>query len=82
MHGKAARHKRDALAVATLVLGVSLFHLHGILPGQTFVPVDLANNNLPWTSGSYRPLQNWLISGLPHHRYEPAAGSAWQASWL
>ena len=58
----ATRRAGDAAALAALLLGVSLFHARGILPGQTFLPVDLAANSLPWLSGEPDPLQNWLIS--------------------
>jgi hypothetical protein len=69
MHGDTAGHRRDVLAIAIIVAAVSLFHARGLLPGQTFLPVDLANNNLPWLSGSPQPLQNWLISDSLYEFY-------------
>jgi Bacterial membrane protein YfhO len=64
------RVSRDVLALIIVVSGVSLFHLRGLLPGQTFLPVDLANSNLPWYSVSAQPLQNGLISD-PLYQYYP-----------
>lgn len=61
---------QDLLALLILLLGVSLFHLRGLWPGQTFLPVDLAGNSLPWRSGPPRPLQNWLISD-PLYEFYP-----------
>lgn len=57
---KRARH--DLLALGIIVAALSLLHLRGILPGQTFLPVDLANNLYPWRSGDLQPLQNPLIT--------------------
>ncbi|MFQ5859730.1 MAG: hypothetical protein ACE5LU_29390, partial [Anaerolineae bacterium] len=68
-----SQFKRDVLALTILILGVSLFHARGLWPGQTFLPVDLANNNLPWRAGPPRPqhtLWNWLISD-PLYEYYP-----------
>lgn len=70
MEDDAAWGRRDLLALAILILGVSLFHARGLWPGQTFLPVDLANNNLPWRSGPPQPLQNWLISD-PLYQFYP-----------
>jgi len=64
------RLKRDAPALLILVLGVSLFHMRGLWPGQAFLPVDLAGNNLPWRAGPPQPLQNWLISD-PLYEFYP-----------
>lgn len=61
---------RDIMALLILVLGISLFHARGLAPGQAFLPVDLANNNLPWRDGSPNPLQNWLISD-PLYEFYP-----------
>jgi hypothetical protein len=61
--------RRELLAIALLVAGVSLFCLRGILPGQTFLPVDLANDNLPWVH-EWQPIQNWLISD-PLYEFYP-----------
>jgi hypothetical protein len=69
------RVTRDILALIVILSGVSLFHLRGILPGQTFLPVDLANGNLPWQSVSGQPLQNGLISD-PVYQYYPFLVSA------
>lgn len=70
MHDNTTWSERDVLVLVILVLGVSLFHTRGLLPGQTFLPVDLANNNLPWRSGPPQPLQNWLISD-PLYEFYP-----------
>ena len=64
------RVRHDILALVVLVLAVSLFHASGLRPGRTFLPVDLANNNLPWRDGSSGALQNWLISD-PLYEYYP-----------
>ena len=65
------RIKQDILAFIILVLAVSLFHASGIRPGSTFLPVDLANLNLPWRDdGTSWKLQNWLISD-PLYEYYP-----------
>ncbi|MFQ5594491.1 MAG: YfhO family protein [Anaerolineae bacterium] len=63
------RLKRNAPALVILVLGVSLFHARGLRPGYTFLPVDLAGNNLPWRAGPPQPLQNWLISDSLYEFY-------------
>jgi hypothetical protein len=55
-------NNKHLLPILLLVLGITIFHWRGIRPGYTFLPVDLAGNNLPWTSGQTQPLQNWLIS--------------------
>lgn len=62
--------RRDLLALAIIAVAVSLLHLSGIMPGQTFLPVDLANNLFPWRSGPWQPLQNPLISD-PLYSYYP-----------
>jgi hypothetical protein len=64
------RHKQDILAVVLLILGVSVFHGSGLLPGQTFLPVDLTNHILPWRSDTWQPLQNWLVSD-PLYQFYP-----------
>lgn len=57
------KHARPALlALALIAAALSLLHLRGILPGQTFLPVDLANNLFPWRSGAFLPLQNPLVT--------------------
>ncbi|NIP22226.1 MAG: hypothetical protein GWO38_00050, partial [Phycisphaerae bacterium] len=58
------------MAVIILALGVSLFHARGLLPGQAFLPVDLANNILPWREATYQPLQNQLVSD-PLYEFYP-----------
>ena len=80
-----SERQRELLATALLVAGVSLFHLRGILPGQTFIPVDLANNNLPWVQ-EWHPVQNWLISD-PLYQFYPFLVNAVRSlresgSWL
>jgi Bacterial membrane protein YfhO len=62
------RHRADLLAVAILVLGITLFHGRGLRPGQTFLPVDLAQNHMPWRT-EWVPLQNWLISDPLYETY-------------
>ena len=64
------KHKGDLLALAVIVLGLAIFHFRGLLPGHTFLPVDLANNLLPWRTGEYRSLQNRLISD-PLYEFYP-----------
>ena len=66
--GRAKEH--SAVWFLILALCVSLFHWRGLQPGYTFLPVDLANNNLPWRSGEHRPLQNSLISD-PLYQFYP-----------
>ncbi|HEX6383414.1 MAG TPA: YfhO family protein [Anaerolineae bacterium] len=58
-----------------LALCVSLFHWRGLQPGYTFLPVDLANNNLPRRSEERRPLQNSLISD-PLYQFYPFLNEA------
>jgi hypothetical protein len=62
--------RRDLLILLVLVAGVSVFCWRGLCPGQTFLPVDLANNSLPWRTGGLRPLQNWLVSD-PLYEFYP-----------
>ncbi len=69
-HSNTVWSRHDVLALVIVILGVSVFHARGLLPGQTFLPVDLANNNLPWRSGPPAPLQNWLISD-PLYQFYP-----------
>lgn len=64
-------NRRDVLALAILVLGVTLFHLRGLWPGYAFMPVDLANNTLPWRSGPAKPVHNPLVSD-PLYQFYPA----------
>ena len=64
------RHKPDIRVVVLLILGISVFHAPGLLPGQTFLPVDLTNHILPWRSDTWQPLQNWLISD-PLYQFYP-----------
>lgn len=54
--------RNDLLALGIVVVAISLLHLRGILPGQTFLPVDLANNLFPWRRGDFLPLQNSLVT--------------------
>jgi hypothetical protein len=58
-----------------LVSGILLFHWRGLRPGHTFLPVDLANNNLPWRGDNPPPLQNWLISD-PLYQFYPFVHTA------
>ena len=64
------RHKQDIRVVVLLILGVSVFHGSGLLPGRTFLPVDLTNYILPWKSDTWQPLQNWLVSD-PLYQFYP-----------
>lgn len=68
----------DAAVLALLFIAVTLFHWRGIRPGYTFLPVDLAGNNLPWRGEQWLPLQNWLISD-PLYQYYPFLEHALQA---
>ncbi len=70
MYSFARTRWRDVAVLILLYIAISLFHLRGIAPGQTFLPVDLANNNFPWRAGPAQPLQNWLISD-PLYQYYP-----------
>src|SRR5687767_9660701 len=54
---------------AILVGAVCFFHQRGLLPGRTFLPVDLARNNYPWREETPRLLQNWLISDPLYELY-------------
>ncbi len=66
-----SRHRSTYIGIVLLVLGVLLFHWRGILPGQVFLPVDLANRLLPWRAGDTAArLQNWLISD-PLYQFYP-----------
>ncbi len=58
-----------------LALSISLFHWRGIKPGYTFLPVDLANNNLPWRGTDPQPLQNSLVSD-PLYQFFPFLNQA------
>ena len=80
MPADARKHSKDLLVLAVVSLSISLFHARGILPGQTFLPVDLANNNLPWRSGSPQPLQNTLISD-PIYEFYPFLSYAIDSGW-
>lgn len=62
--------QRDLICLVILLLSVSVFYWSGIRPGYTFLPVDLANTNLPWQTTTGRPLQNWLISD-PLYQFYP-----------
>lgn len=64
------RHWPTGLALALLIGAVTYFHWPGIQPGYTFLPVDLANNLLPWRPGEKTALQNGLISD-PLYQYYP-----------
>ena len=54
--------RRDVGAWTVLVAAVTLFHLRGLLPGQTFLAVDLANSFGPWHVTPVAPLHNPLIA--------------------
>lgn len=62
MRARLRRSHRDVAALALLALALTAIHLRGILPGQTFLPVDLANALYPWRSGEAQPVQNLLIT--------------------
>lgn len=61
--------RETLVALLILFLGISLFHGRGLWPGRTFLPVDLASNNLPWRAGPPQPLQNWLVSDPLYETY-------------
>lgn len=61
---------KERLWLLLLIVCVSLFHWRGLQPGYTFLPVDLANQNLPWRGDEIRPLQNVLISD-PLYQFYP-----------
>lgn len=44
--GQGRWDRRDVFILLILFLGVSLFHIRGLWPGQTFLPVDLAGFTL------------------------------------
>ena len=67
--------EREIFWLLLLAICVSLFHWRGIKPGNTFLPVDLANNNLPWRGESGQPLQNALISD-PLYQFYPFLNEA------
>lgn len=71
MHQGPGWTRRDLLALAVVLFGISLFHLRGIQPGYAFLPVDLANNTLPWRSGPAARVHNPLISD-PLYQFYPA----------
>ncbi|MFN2200757.1 MAG: YfhO family protein [Caldilineaceae bacterium] len=54
--------RRDAAAVVLLALVVSVFHWRGLIPGFTFLAVDIAHNQLPWVLNGDWPIHNWLLS--------------------
>ena len=54
---------------------VTIFHWRGIRPNHVFLPVDLAQNNLPWRTGEPVVLQNWLISD-PLYQFFPFINAA------
>lgn len=62
MSGRTKPARYDLLTLGILVVAISLLHLRGILPGQTFLPIDLANNIYPWRSGEFQTLQNPLVT--------------------
>ena len=64
------RHGRGLLAMALIVLAVSFFHARGLRPGFTFLPVDLAQANVPWRTTPPDRLQNELISD-PLYQFYP-----------
>ncbi|MHB1356462.1 MAG: YfhO family protein [Anaerolineae bacterium] len=64
-----ANRWRDWVSLFVLLLCVSVFYWSGLRPGYTFLPVDLANTNLPWQASTGQPLQNWLISDSLYQFY-------------
>lgn len=56
------RARGELLALSIMALAITLLHLRGLLPGQTFLPIDLANNIYPWRSGEFQTLQNPLVT--------------------
>lgn len=66
---------KEFLMMALLIIGISFFHWKGIQPGYTFLPVDLANTNVPWGDSPHVSLQNSLISD-PLYQYFPLIETA------
>ena len=66
---------QDAAWLLLLAACVTLFHWRGIQPGFTFLPVDLAGNNLPWRGAEPAALQNSLISD-PLYQFYPFLNQA------
>ena len=64
------RYRRGLLAMALIVLAVSFFHARGLRPGFTFLPVDLAQANVPWRTAPPGRLQNQLITD-PLYQFYP-----------
>lgn len=62
--------RHTLFVVIVLVLSVSLFHLRGLWPGRTFLPVDLADAHLPWRADPASAIQNPLISD-PLYEFYP-----------
>jgi hypothetical protein len=73
------------LAAFILAGALLYFFWPGIRPGYTFLPVDLANNMLPWRTGDPIFLQNWLVSD-PLYQFYPflkeKIRSVQQGEWL
>ena len=69
------QYLRNLSVVGLIILGVAIFHWRGLQPGHVFLPVDLANNLLPWRTGEYRTLQNRLISD-PLYEFYPFVAHA------
>ncbi len=70
----------DIIAILLLLLGITFFHWRGIQPGYIFLPVDAANQNVPWQQSRTDNLQNPLIAD-PLYIYFPFANittSLWQ----
>ncbi len=66
---------RTLISGVILALAVFIFHWRGLLPGRTFLPIDLARNNYPWRGETPRLLQNWIISD-PLYEIYPFLASA------
>ncbi len=67
---KPSRRLNDSISILLLLVGITFFHWRGVQPGYTFLPVDLANNLIPWNQSIATELQNNLISD-PLYQYFP-----------
>lgn len=72
---KQGRWAYDIVAILILLSGITFFHWRGIQPGHTFIPVDLANQLVPWRQTPLTSLQNPLISD-PLQQYFPFINAA------
>jgi hypothetical protein len=64
--------KKDTLAILLVIVGISLFHVRGLWPGQAFLPIDRINSYAPWRTGPFDlgHLQNLTVAD-PIYEYYP-----------